>query len=148
MIVSRARLVLPMKSVSFSAPTNTYEYKKNGKHRWLQKLLFDVLDWLGCRVDEIAYKQVVIETDDFMVKLREHYEEVSRQIPLYGEEARLIIGADDFNELMNTPGVDRLIGFKANYDVGHRGRNGETHYSVMGLNVTIVPWMKGMVILP
>lgn len=142
------KIILPVERQDFAYFSDEYAFNEKGKVLWLQRALFWVLEKLGCQQEKIGYKQVVIDTGDFVERLKRHRSDVWSRLPLEGGPTELLIGAEDFDELMSVPGVQCLIQFKAGYEVGHRTRRGDTHYRIMDLNVVIVPWMRGMVVMP
>lgn len=52
---------------------------------------------------------------------------------------KMYIGADDYQELMKAVEVNTPFMFRAEYNIDRR---------VMGLDVHVVPWMKGILLLP
>lgn len=111
------------------------------KRGWLrlQRLCFWVLAKLECHsVDEvIEYTRHRIDTDDLVRKI--HMQRIGLLEHYNREGRRLLIGAEDFSKLMGSPEIRNLMSFDAKY---HSGRE------IMGMKVTVVPWMKGMLVLP
>lgn len=56
------------------------------------------------------------------------------------EPASLLIGAQDFEELMDSPEIQQSIRFQASFNYGR--------HEVYGLTVTVIPWMRGAVVMP
>ena len=53
--------------------------------------------------------------------------------------SRLLIGAEDFEELMHEKEISESMTFRANY---------YDHQEIVGLKVTVIPWMRGVLVLP
>jgi hypothetical protein len=51
----------------------------------------------------------------------------------------IVIGADDFAEMMHLPEMDMPHTFRAEYIATGK---------LVGMDVTIVPWIRGFVVLP
>lgn len=86
---------------------------------------------------EVKLTRHVIRPDNFMHALSVQREEVFRQ--LNREAKTLIIGLDDYRELMNDPCLQSYIDFPARFQVD---------FQLFGLTVKVVPWIRGMVVLP
>jgi hypothetical protein len=56
------------------------------------------------------------------------------------EPQTLLIGGEDYEELMDSPEIRQAITFSASY---YHGREG-----ICGLTVKVIPWMRGMVVMP
>lgn len=52
----------------------------------------------------------------------------------------LLVGGEDYEQLMDSPEIRQAFQFSAFY---MHGRDG-----ICGLNVQVVPWMRGMVVMP
>lgn len=118
---------------------DTYELREDRHSPWLQRTLFWALGKLGAfsKGESITTERYVIEADDFMERLFK--QEHALEGYFNRKPTRLFIGADDYAQLMNHPTVSHYFAFDAQY---HYGR--EVH----GLRVTVVPWMRGMLVMP
>jgi hypothetical protein len=117
-----------------------FEFKPSGRLQRLQRWAWRFLHWRGAlrqAFDEtVSYTQHVINTDDVMRRLMEQ----RRGLFDYGQEPReLLIGAEDFAELMSQPQIHNYMDFGAEYVSGRR---------IMGLKVRVIPWMRGMLVMP
>lgn len=118
------------------------EFVVKGKGRKTQRLLA-ALKKRG-NIEErtwVEYTMVRISTDDLIRALFESRGEVMRHWNKEGQ--RLIIGSSTLAKLMNTKEINQYAQFRV--DARKINRHGDY---IMGLEVTVVPWMEGMVILP
>ena len=56
------------------------------------------------------------------------------------EPKTLLIGAEDYEQIMNCPQINQRLRFDTSYMFGNR--------QIIGLTVEIIPWMRGMVVMP
>lgn len=111
---------------------------------WLQKVLFWMLRKLRCyAMDEsLTMRRYTLETRKFMEQLYQQHSHLMDYYHLRGE--RLLIGAKDFADLMNDKElIPYMVSFEGSYNYQDRG-----HQSIMGMKITIVPWMNGIIVLP
>lgn len=115
-------------------------FKPAGRFQWLQRMAWRFLDRAGVLdqayrpVEEV--KRVQFNSQDFMTrlfKLKGVVEDFDR------EPTELIIGSQDFQELMVQKEINQPWGFSTEY------MHGKT---MAGLNVRVIPWMRGFVVLP
>lgn len=99
---------------------------------WLVKLLGGANPYETLKVVRIP-----IDAKDFMGKLyaqrRELFEQFNR------EPKELLIGGEDYEEMMNCKGINRMFSFDGSYNKGR---------SVMGLRIKVIPWMRGALVMP
>lgn len=125
----------------FTIPVQHDDVFAVNQHRkavWLQKICIWILRKLGCEWTEITtkYRRVAISPSSFMQELcRQRAEIISR---FDGDPAVLLIGAEDFEKMMNTEEFGRLFSFTGEYLLDRR---------IFGLSVHVVPYMRGMVVL-
>jgi hypothetical protein len=109
----------------------------------LQRLCFWVLGKIGCQKVETAqeFERVVLDLNKISEKIMCQHEEILNFYN-YHRADRLLIGADDFRELQATPLFDQIVSFSI--------PNGPrcTAFKLMGMKVTVVPWMRGVLVLP
>lgn len=119
-----------------------YKFRPKGRWQWLQRLAWGFLE--RAKVLEPAYEQKVtierysIDGKDFIAKL---YKQRGSLFRFFNKEGQtLLIGAEDWAEITQSKSVPRdMFGFRSEL---HNG------YGFMGLHVTVVPWMRGMVVMP
>ena len=136
-------VIEPLERIPFPYMGGRYQFNEKRGYVWLQKLLFWCLDKIGCEIEEMAYKTRVIDADKFIKRLLAAESEVAAQIGYRQSPATLIIGSEDYAELMREEGFRHMVDFNAEYNYS----NGRAT-TVCGMRVTIVPWMRGMVVLP
>lgn len=120
---------------------DAFKFKPKGRAQWLQRLAWRFLNWR--RAMDQAYEPTVtvkrhlIDADKFMDRLLKQRRALFDGYRKEGQ--RLVIGSEDYFELMGEPAIHHHFNFKA--EVGMSGR-------LMGLDVEVVPWMRGAVVMP
>jgi hypothetical protein len=122
---------------------DAFELREDRPALWLQRVCLWVLRKLGCFAckETIDYQRHVFgdKGRDFMSRLWE------RKDALWGsferEPTRLLIGAEQYAEMMRETASSAYFEFNAEYMKGGR------HPKVMGLHVEVIPWMCGMLLL-
>jgi hypothetical protein len=125
-------------------PTDAYTFKVPAKAPWYVAwvagkawALLHKLKALAFHFDlKDTYTTVHIDTDDVIRRLMESHRAVQDSLG-YGGEV-LLIGAEDFRELMGHPHLMESHQFVAEYSYSRR---------LMGLTVCIIPQMTGMVVV-
>jgi len=123
---------------------DAFELRHDKKFVWLQRVCFWVLKKIGAYYlkHTVSYSRILIEPDKFMDKLFKQRCEMEGFY--YSRPSRLFIGAQDYEELMGSSEIRQIMQFDAQYWVKEEGYRPE----IMGLSVTIVPWMKGVLVMP
>ena len=118
-----------------------FEFKSDGSFPWLQRIIFALLRRLGCQSTVTLrgeIKTAYIERDSVIRALLEQ-QAILREFDRF-RPTELFIGSDDYKELMReTSRWDYPVTFATEYNSDRQ---------VMGLNVTVVPWMEGILIPP
>ena len=110
----------------------TYVYTPTNGWAWLQRIAIWILRKLHCYETKIAYQRVEFCTSEFMNFLLKQRKEVLEHF--HGaKEFRVLVGADDMERTLQLPYIRNIINFEVR---------------VAGMNVTVVPWMKGILVLP
>jgi len=123
------------------ATLDAVKFKPKGRAQWLQRLAWRFLNWR--KALEQAYEPKVtttrhlIDADRFIERLLKQKRALFDGF--HTEGRRLIIGSEDYFELMSEPATHRYFHFAA--EVGMNGR-------LVGLNVEVVPWIRGAVVMP
>jgi hypothetical protein len=118
---------------------DAYMFRADRPARWLQRTCLWILSKLGAtaHIATAEVRRVRLDGEGFMARLYAQKRELFDQ---FGYDAStLLIGSEDYEELMESPEVHQLLRFTAPY--GSRDR-------VFNLDVRVVPWMRGMVVLP
>jgi hypothetical protein len=115
-------------------------YAVNEKRRavWLQRFCCWVLGKLGAFYDyqEITAVRHRFDSDTFMERIFKN-ETVVREFNC--EPKELLIGPEQFSELMGSPEIHNYLTFQTTY---HKGRK------ILGLTVRVIPWMDGILVVP
>lgn len=120
-----------------------YEFQPQQKWQWLQRACFRVLDWIG------AHHQETIETISIEVAPQDIIRHLMAQIDTVrlfheGGPTRVMMGPRNFNGLRNRPDSWHYIELpRINGEMGYGNE-----VRVFGLDVTIVPWLDGVLVLP
>jgi hypothetical protein len=104
---------------------------------WLQHAALWVLRRLDCYYmeEQSSYSYHALHGPTFMERVYRQHQELRRT---YGQKAvTLLMGAEDYAELMGGPEIRQYIELDL---------SGVT--KVHGLELKIVPWMRGVVVLP
>lgn len=119
----------------------SFKLKPVGKLHKLQELAWRFLTWCealekvpAVTKRETTFERYDIDTKEFIIRLIEQKRSLFNQYNLEGKT--LLIGAEDYLELMGSTEVKSLLTFEVN------------KRTVVGLTVKIIPWMKGMVVMP
>ncbi len=117
-----------------------FQYRPDKGWHWLQKLAIGTLRWVGAFRSE---KQLEVLVMALVGPLTERLRKLVREMESYGRTLgptdRVIMGLDDFNELNGILSV--LPG-----DYGPFSTKSPPNF--MGLRITVVPWMKGALLVP
>jgi hypothetical protein len=118
------------------------KFKPKGRAQWLQRMAWRFLGWRQAL--EQAYEPKVtttrhtIDADNFIERLMKQRESLFDAFHKEGQ--RLIIGSEDYAELMRSPEMSaHYFTFTADVGLGRR---------IIGLDVEVVPWIRGAVVMP
>jgi len=118
---------------------DAYMFRADRRAHWLQRVCLWMLNKLDAtaHVSTTEVRRVRLDGDKFMDRLYAQQRELFDQ---FGYDANtLLIGSEDYEELMGSPEVHQMMRFAAPYARGER---------LLDLDVRVVPWMRGMVVLP
>lgn len=131
------------KSIVRMVPTlDAYKFKPNGSAQWLQHLAWRFLAWCGA-LDQVYERNIEvvrhqIDADNFIRRLLQQKRSLFDVFRKEGQ--RLLIGSEDYAELMGAPEVSmQHFDFPARVDFDRR---------IVGLTVEVIPWMRGAVVMP
>lgn len=120
---------------------DAFKFEPTGRAQWLQRLAWRFLHWRGAMKQayepKVIYSRHVIDADDFIRRLLKQKSALMEGFHRQGQ--RLIIGSEDYFELMGQPSIRHHFTFAA--EAGYRNK-------VLGLTVEVVPWMRGAVVMP
>lgn len=60
-----------------------------------------------------------------------------------GSVGKILIGSEDFSKLLGKPDINQYITFSSENRLG--GRLG---YKICNITVEVIPWMKGVLLVP
>jgi hypothetical protein len=140
----QVRFLATTEQRTFCDLKDAFELRRDKKYVWVQRACFWVLKKIGAYYIKhtISYSRIPIEPDKFMEKLFK--QRVELEDIYYTRPSQLFIGAQDYEELMGSPEIRQMLQFNAQYWVKEEGYRPE----IMGLSVTIIPWMKGILVMP
>lgn len=123
---------------------DTFKFRADKKHHWLQKACLNILQRIGCNATETTVKieRLDIQPKTLIEKLirdKEQHLNFCRWEP-----ERVCMGPKEFNELTGER-------FSSNYSLTMRVpvefyQDGRP--KVLGLRITVIPWMEGMLVVP
>jgi hypothetical protein len=121
----------------------SFEFRKDRPAHWLQKLCIWTLRKLGAfhHGEVVTFERHVIGKNGrrFMDRL---FEQMHNLLDAFDREpSRLLIGAEDYAELMQEA-TREYFTFDAEYMRGGR------YPKVCGLHVEVIPWMRGVLVMP
>lgn len=116
------------------------ELKMPFSPRWWDRPRWWLVRLLGgeCPFDTVKVTRVPVDGKDFMAALWKQKRALFDQFRR--EPATLWIGGEDYEELMSSPAVQQAFTLRAEFNYGER--------EVYGLTVKVIPWMRGMLVMP
>lgn len=123
---------------SFDNP-DAFQYRKDRPLPWLQKACFFVLKKLRAfSIDKaVTIERHTIEARTFLERLLKQQESVMQ---LLGKRPTLLlIGAEDYAELMHEAVSTQMFSFSAEYGYERE---------ILKMTVRVIPWMRGCLVLP
>lgn len=138
---------------STSYLTDQFQLRTDKKHVWLQKACIWILKKLeayAVKTDVIIKRNTIDTKNLFELVLKQQYELYGRYL-LTAE--RVLMGYDEYSKFMEGE-ITRDFTFTAPehyYRDYRRKEDGSMELvpvKVMGLRCTLIPWMKGILVLP
>ena len=107
--------------------------------RWWDKPRWWLVRLLGgiCPHDTVKVVTVPVNGKDFMARLWKQKRALVESF--HREPTTLLIGGEDYAELMQCQMVRQHFYMNASFNYGRE---------VYGLTVKVIPWMRGMVVMP
>ena len=128
--------------------TPLYEFQPNRGWKWLQRIAFAVLDWIGAHHYEgiVTYTRTKEENDNILKSLIKQEGQWLELIHNNPNQMQIYMGPDDFEDLM------KLSDFRdmqptlimGRIDTNDQYGNHQWH----NIPITIVPWMVGAILVP
>lgn len=88
--------------------------------------------------DTVRVTRVPVDGKEFMDRLWKQKRALIETF--HRKPTTLLIGGEDYEELMNSPAVWQAFTIHANFNYGRD--------ELYGLTVKVIPWMKGMIVMP
>jgi hypothetical protein len=141
--MNRVEYVVVDRRRTYFEVANKYEYRPERGWIWAQRVCLAVLKMIGAHAQdvEVAIEKHVLDADSFMERLFKQQSALMTDFMMMPE--LLLIGSADYAELMGDLEIQSMINFNVKYKIGYRGS-----VEVCGLRVVVVPWMKGMIVMP
>lgn len=124
---------------------NRFAYRPERGYAWLQRACIWILRKLGCNAvgEELKVTRQLIRQDNVADALMQQ-SEVARHIFRDPDRIhRVLMGPDQYQEIMKELWSAGYLTFRGNATGGINGRP-----VVFGLEVTVVPWMHGLLVMP
>ena len=127
-----------------------YQLRMDKKHIWLQEFAIWILKKLGCfaLVNQQVVTRKVLDTQDFVQQFWAQNEELFKTYHYRG--SRVLVGHEEFAK-MHGFALNHPLSFSAQYIWSESNPTPEEPYGVnrtaCGLKVTVIPWMKGILVL-
>jgi hypothetical protein len=120
-----------------------FEFRSDKKYHWIQNVCFWILRKIGAyrRENVFTYKRYTINPDSFMERLFKQHNYLQREFNIKPSE--LFIGAEDHAIMMGSDEIKQMLSFNATYNY----RDGYGSH-VMGLKIHVIPWMRGIIVMP
>ena len=117
-----------------------FEFRKDRKYHWLQRRLIWALQKLGCYAvgETESYTTHQIDTVDIVANLCKQRSGLLELYDMEGE--RVLIGNDAYMELTGNVALRQMTSLLGEYRSAQR--------TVMGMRITVIPWMNGILVLP
>ena len=157
----RVQFLLTKTHKDTSFVPDTFQLRTNRPMVWLQKIIFYVLRKLECYAIQynLRIERVALSPEKLLTSLLRQRQELVMTYHQYGE--RLLIGPEEFRELAESAWPQTQITYPVSFELKYNWYpNGEQGYyqdeemraghgyQVCGMKVTIVPWMKGILVVP
>lgn len=121
--------------------TSSFSFRYDKKYHFVQKLCFLILNKIGAYTKNVSYESsyqtLTINTDDFINNILAQREELFHTYGFLPE--KILIGSKNFAKLMSTVDFENVLQFKASYYYNKK---------IMELDVTVIPWMEGIIVMP
>ena len=125
--------------------TESFEFRKDRPAHWLQKLcLFTLRKLKAFHFGKaLSVERHTIDAKSFMERLWKQRTELHSYFNM--RPTVLLIGAEDYAEMMQDKLVNQSMSFQAEYLFSSRNREGHTKSMVLNMTVHVIPWMRGCV---
>ncbi len=118
---------------------DTYALRKDKPFFWLQRLCCWTMGKLGAYDvgEKITYTSHTIDTRSFVERLFRQTDHLTGHFNR--RPTKILIGSEDFAEMMGSEEIRQLMNFRTEYNHGRE---------IIGLQVEVIPWMRGILVMP
>lgn len=122
---------------------DAWSLRKDFRWKWMERLARWVIRKIGVNAREpyVEVERLLIDPADIMTKL---FQQRSALLEMRHEPKRLLIGSEDFAQLMHNKEMHYHFSVGCEYFKSD-GRGGRR---VMDLEVEVIPWMRGVLVMP
>lgn len=122
---------------------DAWSVRKDFRWKWMERLAQWLIRKIGfnARSPVVDVERIVIDPEDIMSKL---FQQRGALLQMGHEPKRLLIGSVDFAELMHRKEAHYHFSVACQYFKGD-GRGG---HRIMDLEVEVIPWMRGILVMP
>ena len=119
--------------------TEAFQLRNDRPAQWLQKACIFVLRNLRAFYigESVTIERHTIDARTFIERLFKQQESIDRFFNM--RPTTLLIGAEDYAELMHEVAASRMFHFPAEYGYGRE---------IFGITVHVIPWMRGCLVMP
>lgn len=137
----RIEFVELRQNTNYAIRPNAYAFEPKGRLQWFQKLLWKYLNAAGTikttYIDVVTTTRHTVEPYKFIDAL---YRQKSYLFAEFGRRGdTLLIGAEDYAKIISDPNI-----INSEFSFGTEYRRGDR---IAELNVKIIPWMRGFVVV-
>lgn len=121
--------------------TTAYQLRMDRPLPWLQRICCRILDKLRAHyTSEYRWlERIHIDYPTVIEAIHQQYVHLRERFNLDGKT--LLVGAEDFEKIMHAPEIREY--FQFHIPPKHVG-----HDCILGLTVQVIPWMRGMIVMP
>lgn len=149
-MLAREQVVNFVKIKRIETPTidwKQFEYRPELGWRWLQKLAFAILRWIGAHHMPIAvtFRRTAEGNDDLLKSLLGQEGQWIAHVHDDREQMRIYMGPDEERSLIR---LSHHMDMQAVTFTGWIETSDRYGMKWHGIPITVVPWMKGAIIVP
>lgn len=118
--------------------TKAFQLRNDRPARWLQKVCFYILRKLRAFYigESVIVERHTLDAKTFMERLFRQRDGIERFFNI--RPTKLLIGAEDYAELMREVATMKMFSFRAEYGYGKE---------ILGMTVQVIPWMRGCLVM-
>jgi hypothetical protein len=121
---------------------DAWSLRKDFRWKWQARLANWLIRRIGvfAREPTVDIERIIIDPPAIMQRL---FEQQAAMLDMNREPKRMLIGSEDFAELMHQPEIRHYFTVDCDYyKYGSDGRR------IMGLTIEVIPWMRGILVMP